>query len=171
MFNYNTFFHHKFTTALCLYSYDSKIHLDLLRRRSSPRNLLFWLLFAVPGVLCWIHAYETSQKFDHIAVEQHQRLLRSCRTIAFVVDCEQVLWKWSFKIETTEPCEMSMASTISNAFNFQPTDTISWVFSTVSGVETSTGGPERSTSSVLVRPRRNLEHYFLTIEIDGAECL
>ena len=77
--------------------------------------------------------------------------------------------KWSFKIETTDPCDMPMAYTISRTFNLRSANTILRIFSIVSGIATSTGRPERSASIVLVRPQRNSVNHFFTIDIDGAE--
>ena len=74
---------------------------------------------------CFVHCYKSAQTLVLIAVEQRQTFDQSYHTIAFMINCEQpscgqfFIRKWSFKIETTNPCDMPMASTIYRTFNLR----------------------------------------------------
>lgn len=55
----------------------------------------------------------------------------------------------------TDPCEMTIASTMSRTFNFRWANSILCFFLIDSGVATLIGRPERSVSLVLVQLQRN----------------
>ena len=77
--------------------------------------------------------------------------------------------KYSCKMWCTRSVEMPTASATSHTFILLSSNIIPWILSTISGVMTSFGRPERLASLVLVRPQRNSVNHFLSIEIDGAE--
>lgn len=97
-------------------------------------------------------------------VHGHQKRCKICQsygwtvwsghTIAFVVNCEQMQnWEhWA--------SHRSVVSTISLTFSHRSASTISWIFSIVSSVQTSTTRSERSASAVLMQSQRNSVYSF-----------
>ena len=65
--------------------------------------------------------------------------------------------KMSCVILNTLPYDIFVVSASSLNFTLGLSNIISWIFSTFSGVLTSFGRPDRSASSVLVRPQRKSE--------------
>ena len=77
--------------------------------------------------------------------------------------------KCSCKIAYTLPHDIFKVSYIPRNFNLRFSKTILWTFLMVSGVTTSFDRPERSASSVSVRPRLNSAYHRQMVVSDGAE--
>ena len=110
----------------------------------------------------FIHYHIPTQKIRFISAKQLQTALGINDTFLFLIRRERI-------IAYTLPYDIFKVSAISRNFNLRFSKTIWWTFLMVSGVTTSFGWPERSASSVSVRPRLNSAYHRQMVVFDGAE--
>ena len=75
----------------------------------------------------------------------------------------------SWKIVKTLPSDIFKVSAISRHFNLRSPKTILWTFVMFSGTTVDVGRPERSASSVFVRPRLNSAYQSMIVDFRGAQ--
>ena len=126
------------------------------------RSFCFRLVVVDP---CFIHCHIPTQKILVTSLKQLQTALWILDAFLFLIECKQTRHplrkqfthpqKFVQKIVNTLISDIFRVSAISRNFNFRSPKTILWTFVMFSGTTADFWRPERSASSVFVRPRLN----------------